>query len=147
VYEVSTASERTFRIYDHGRGRELHLADALSVLKATEEGLWPAHQQEPELTRTDAELEAYQLVQGAQFQVQRLRLQGEAEVTLETGGCLWLVTCLQGTVLLTGKAEPPTDGLLLAPLETVVVPACVDSFGIRGEGVLLCAILTTMLCR
>ena len=144
VYEVSTASERTFRIYDHGRGRELHLADALSVLKATEEGLWPAHQQEPELTRANAELEAYQLVQGAQFQVQRLRLQGEAEVTLETGGRLWLVTCLQGTVSLTGKAEPPTDGLLLAPLETVVVPACVDSFGIRGEGVLLCAILTSI---
>ena len=29
VYEVSTASERTFRIYDYGRGRELHPADAM----------------------------------------------------------------------------------------------------------------------
>jgi mannose-6-phosphate isomerase len=142
VYEVSTASERTFRIYDHGRGRELHLTDALSVLKALEEGLWPALKKEHELARTTGELEAYQLVQGAEFQVQRLRLRREAEVTLQTGGRLWLITCLQGTVSLTTKAEPPTDELLLAPLETVVVPACADSFGIRGEGVLLCAILT-----
>jgi len=142
VYEVSTASERTFRIDDYGRGRELHLADALSVVKATEDGLWPPLKKEPELTRTDAELDAYQLVQGAQFHVQRLRLRSEAEVILETGGRLWLVTGLQGTVSLSTKAEPPTDELLLAPLETVVVPACVNSVGLRGEGVLLCAILT-----
>ncbi len=142
VYEVSTASGRTFRMYDYGRGRELHLADALRVLKTTGEGLWPANQQEPELTRTDADLETYQLVQGAHFHLRRLRLRGEAEVTLETGARLWLITGLQGTVTLTTTAEPPSAELLLAPLETVVVPACVDSFGLRGEGVLLCAILT-----
>ena len=33
VYEVSTASERTFRVYDYGRGRELHLNDAMNVLR------------------------------------------------------------------------------------------------------------------
>ncbi len=33
VYEVSTVSERTFRIYDYGRGRELHLEDAANVLR------------------------------------------------------------------------------------------------------------------
>lgn len=144
VYEVSTASERTFRMYDYGRGRELHLADAWRVLKTTGDGLGPAHPQEPELTRADANLETYQLVQGAHFDLQRLRLRGEAEVTRETGGRLWLVTSLQGTVTLTTTAEPPADELLVAPLETVVVPACVDSFGLRGEGVLLCAILTAM---
>jgi len=33
VYEVSTASERTFRVYDYGRGRELHLNDAMNVIR------------------------------------------------------------------------------------------------------------------
>jgi mannose-6-phosphate isomerase len=144
VYEVSTASERTFRIYDHGRGRELHLDDALSVLKLTEEGLWTALKKEHELARTGEKFEAYQLVQGDQFQVQRLRLAGAAEVTIETGGRLWLVTCLLGTVTLTVKAAPVSEELVLAPLETVVVPACVDCFGLRGAGEVLCTVPTTV---
>ncbi|NMX21491.1 hypothetical protein C5S30_03465, partial [ANME-1 cluster archaeon GoMg4] len=133
VYEVSTASERTFRIYDYNRGRELHLKDAMNVLKLDEAGLGKNLKREPELVREERESEEYQLLRGEHFELGRIKVNGE--VNISTGGRLCVVTGVQGRVTLKSKANVTE----LAPPDTVVVPACVEKFELEGEGEVVCA--------
>ena len=122
VYEVSTASERTFRIFDYGRGRELHLEDAARVLKfgveERGEGLKKAGKERLVLRK---------------FKVRGFKVrggEGEAKVFLEERR-LRVLTCVRGRVRL------KTSGgavLSLTPFETVLLPACLGDFELRGEG-------------
>ena len=50
-----------------------------------------------------------------------------------TGACL--LTCLQGQVTLKSSSAE----VLLAPTDTVLVPACTGSFEMQGEGEVVCA--------
>lgn len=50
-----------------------------------------------------------------------------------TGACL--LTCLQGQVTLKSKSAEVS----LAPQDTVLVPACIESFEMPGEGEVVCA--------
>jgi mannose-6-phosphate isomerase len=134
LYEVSTASERTFRLYDYGRGRELHLKDAMNVLKLAEAGLGKALKNEPELLRKEAGFEDYRLLRGEHFELRLFKVHGD--VTVGTGGRLCVVTGVQGEVTLKTKVNETE----LRPPETVVVPACVDEFRLEGEGEVICAI-------
>jgi mannose-6-phosphate isomerase len=134
LYEVSTASERTFRLYDYGRVRELHLKDAMNVLKLDEAGLGKDLKNEPELLRKEEWFEEYQLLQGDYFELRLFK--GNGDVNIGTGGRLCVVTGVQGEVALTSKANKE---LLLRPPETVVVPACVESFKLKGNGEVICA--------
>ena len=134
VYEVSTASERTFRLYDYGRGRELHLEDAMNVLKFTEGGLGKNLKTKPEIAREEHGFEEYRLLQGERFQLRLCKVHGE--VNLGTEGRLCVVTGVQGEVTLTSKSNE----VELTPPETVVVPACVENFEVEGEGEVVCVI-------
>lgn len=125
VYEVSTASERTFRIYDYGRGRELHLKDAMNVLKLDEGGLGANFKKE-------RGLEDFQLLEGERFQLKLVKVNGEVNVL--TGGKLQVVTCVRGQVTL--KTE--TNATDLTTPETVVVPACVEGSKLVGDGEVVC---------
>ena len=131
VYEVSTASERTFRIYDYGRGRELHLKDAMNVLKLDEEGLGKDLKKEPEIVRKTKELEDYQLLRGEQFELRLLKVHGS--VNISTEGRPWVVTGVRGRIML----ETKTNAIELRLPETVVVPACAENFEMAGEGVVV----------
>jgi mannose-6-phosphate isomerase len=133
LYEVSTASERTFRLYDYGRGRELHLKDAMNVLKLDEAGLGKALKIEPELLHKEVGGEDYQLLRGAHFELRRFKVDGD--VNVGTGGRLCVVTGVRGQVTLKTKANE----IELRPPETVVVPACVDEFSLEGVGEVVCA--------
>jgi len=134
VYEVSTASERTFRIYDYGRGRELHLKDAMNVLKLDAYGR--DLQKESKVVSKERGFEEYQLLSGDYFQLRLFKVHGELNISREGG--LWVVTCVQGQVTL--KSESDTTGLLLAPMDTVLVPACADNLEMEGKGGVMCAI-------
>jgi mannose-6-phosphate isomerase len=133
VYEVSTASERTFRIYDYGRGRELHLKDAMNVLKVDERGLGINLQKEPEIVRKERGFEEYQLLRGEHFQLRLFKVHGDVNVSTE--GRLRVVTCVQGNITLKSELNVTE----LKPPDTVVVPACVEIFELDGEGDLVCA--------
>jgi mannose-6-phosphate isomerase len=133
VYEVSTASERTFRLYDYGRGRELHLEDGMNVLKVNEAGLGEALKKEPKLLRAGDGLDEYQLLQGEHVEVLLFRTDGA--VIKVTGGKLQALTCVGGVV--TVKTE--SEAIALRPQETAVVPACVDVFEVTGRGGVICA--------
>jgi mannose-6-phosphate isomerase len=133
VYEVSTASERTFRLYDYGRGRELHLEDGMNVLNVDEAGLGAALKKEPKLLITNEEFEDYQLLQGKHFEVRLFKINGAFETV--RGGKLQALTCVGGVV--TVKTE--SGAIDLRPQETAVVPACVDAFKVGGRGGVICA--------
>ena len=134
LYEVSTASERTFRLYDYGRGRKLHLNDAMNVLKLDEAGLSKALKIEPELLRKEAGFEEYRLLQGDNFELGLFKVDGD--VTVGTEGRLCVVTGVQGQVTLKTKANE----IELRPPETVVVPACVEKIDLAGKGEVVCAV-------
>jgi mannose-6-phosphate isomerase len=133
IYEASTASERTFRLYDYGRGRELHLKDAMTVLKLDEEARGKDLKKEPELLRKAEGLEDYRLLHGDNFELRLFKVNGN--VNANTEGRLRVLTGVQGQVTLKTKV----NAVELRPLETVVVPACVDEFALEGEGEVICA--------
>ncbi len=130
IYEVSTASERTFRIYDYGRGRELHLKDAMNVLRFEE--LKDA-KTEHKLLREAEGCEVYLLLKGEQIELQRFNVLSK-QVEVITGACL--VTCVEGEVTLKSNTGVVTS---LTPPETVLVPACAASFEMQGAGEVICA--------
>ncbi|HDS46252.1 MAG TPA: hypothetical protein ENN68_09275 [Methanomicrobia archaeon] len=136
VYEVSTASERTFRLYDYGRGRELHLQDGMNVLNVTEGGLGAALKTEPTLLRMNDEFEHYQLLQGKHVELQSFKITGGFETI--TGAKLQVLTCVGGMVTI--KTE--SGAIDLRPQETAVVPACVTAFDLGGHGRVICAQFT-----
>ena len=132
VYEVSTASERTFRIYDYGRGRELHLKDALNVLKLDAYGR--DLQKESKVVSKERGFKEYQLLRGEQFELQLFKVHGDVNISTENR--LQVLTCVQGGISLKSESNVTE----LRPLETVVVPACVERFEMGGEGAVMCAI-------
>jgi mannose-6-phosphate isomerase len=129
IYEVSTASERTFRIYDYGRGRELHLADAQNVLTFEERRDATT---EHELLRKEEESEEYMLLKGKQIELRLFKVRGK-QLKVFTGACL--ITCVEGNVTLKSNTK-----FSLTPPETVLVPACAGGFEMLGNGVVICAI-------
>ena len=133
VYEVSTASERTFRLYDYGRGRELHLEDGMNVLNVHEAGLGETLKKETKLLYTNEGFENYQLLQGKHFEVRLFRIDGAVKKV--TGGELQVLTGVGGVV--TVKTE--SEAIALRPQETMVVPACVDAFEVAGRGAVIYA--------
>jgi mannose-6-phosphate isomerase len=139
VYEVSTASERTFRIYDYGRGRELHLEDAMKVLRFDEEGCGRDLKKEYLPLRKERGFEEYKLLKGEQFELRVFKVQGK-EVKVFTEGKLHVLTCVRGHVTLKSRSNTSTAELSLTPTETVLVPACIESFEMSGDGKIVCAV-------
>ena len=137
VYEVSTASERTFRIYDYGRGRELHLEDAMKVLRFDEVGCGKDLKKAYKVLRKERGCEEYMLLRGEKFELRLFKVHGEIKVFTE--GKLRVLTCVRGEVKLKSESNTNNAELSLAPVETVLVPACVDRFEMSGEGEIVCA--------
>ncbi len=138
VYEVSTASERTFRIYDYGRGRELHLEDAMEVLRFDEAGRGKDLKKVPELLHKERGCEEYMLLRGERFELRLFKVHGKG-VKIFTEGKLQVLTCVRGQVKLKSESNTNNAELSLAPVDTVLVPACVERFEMSGEGEVLCA--------
>jgi mannose-6-phosphate isomerase len=113
VYEVQQPSDLTYRLYDYGRPRELHLEKALEVaiLEPT-----PLPRPEPEGTR---------LLASPYFALHRFSLKGRLSLRADRPLAL---TLLEGAAVLAGRPLRFPDTLLLEPGEEV---------GLEGEGVLL----------
>ncbi len=126
VYEIEQPSDLTFRISDWGRptGRVLHLAEALRALQPTRHA---------ELRGTGFRLDDGSL-ESPQLRLELPDLSGV--ITREPAGrTCEVVTSARGTLHLDG------DGWheILEPLETLVVPAAVDRYTLRGAvGALAC---------
>lgn len=83
VLEIQQNLDLTYRLYDYGRPRELHLDEGVAVSVAV-----------PFATPTHAETLGHEreiLVQGHKFVVERWRWHGQKRVSLPAGVSAWLV--------------------------------------------------------
>ncbi len=124
VFEVQQNSDLTFRLWDWGRPRELHVEDALRALDFTPpppvRSLGEASGAETTLLDTD------------DFRVRRLLLDRPA--TVGTEGVFKLVTVVEGMAALgwrSGGEHPPIP---VRRGDTVLVPAAVDAIFVSPIG-------------
>jgi mannose-6-phosphate isomerase len=125
VFEVQQNSDLTFRLWDWGRPRELHLEQALEALRVGDEGEAVARPR-----RIDAQAEL--LLDTPEFRIRRLRI--DAPATLGTEGRYKLLTVLSGMAAVgwrSGGEHPP---LPVRRGETVLVPAATDAVFVSPIG-------------
>ena len=126
VYEIQQASDITYRLYDWGRRgldgqpRELHIEKSLRV--ADLESLPQVRQPETEL-----------LVDGQYFRTWRHALARDA-LNVESESRFQSLTCIAGVVRVAAAGH---DDIVLHKGESGMIPACIPSFVIRGEGTIL----------
>lgn len=114
LVEVQQNSDITYRLYDYGRPRELHVeAGATVALRAS----YPAHNHQ-RLAATGAA----SLVDGPYFRLDRLDGPPDAATTARYVGAL-LVVPLDCTVSVAGAAVAPGQCALASGLDAVAVPS------------------------
>ena len=123
VFEIQQNSDVTFRIFDWGRPRELHLDKALRAIRTDGD----ADSQTVDSQTVDSETigeGAAWLLREEFFRVRRFDV--KAVATLGTEGSFKILTILDGYGTLgwrSGGEDPP---LRLQRGDTILVPACVD---------------------
>ena len=122
LYEVQQASDVTYRLYDWGRPRELHLVEGLAAADPTSR----ARRVSP-VRRSDArEI----LVACSHFALERWRIEGTSAVRSDAGTCR-VITVIDGTVTIASvRAERG---------RTVVLPADFRATDISGDATILIA--------
>lgn len=126
VYEIQQASDVTYRLYDWGRlgldgqPRELHIEKSLRV--ADLESL-------PRVRQPDTDL----LVDCKYFRAWRHEVAGAA-LSFATEDRFQSLTCIAGMARVAASGY---DEIVLHKGETGMIPACIPSFDMRGEGTIL----------
>lgn len=120
LVETQQTSDITYRLYDYGRGRELHIAEGLAATKL----------------RTNAGRvlslggDVYNvLVRSPFFEVEKINLRGvlQAETTLASPHIL---VAVDGAGIVESQGMEPIS---FAAGEAVVVPACVREYTVRPQ--------------
>jgi mannose-6-phosphate isomerase len=121
VLETQQYSDVTYRLFDYGRGRELHLEKGLDVARAeTAAGLVTAR---PSGDRME-------LVRCEYFVVERWRLQRDVTVTLNDGSGLQVLIALADGC----TVESALGVVALPKAHAVVLPAESVEYTLRGVG-------------
>ena len=119
VLETQQYSDVTYRLWDYGRGRELHVDQGIKALRVeTNAGLVPpvVH---PHFDR---------LIHCAYFTVDRFHLRPTVECALEENGALQVLVALdEGAQVEIGRAVTP-----LKPGHAVILPAGADAAVVRS---------------
>ncbi len=122
AFEVQQNSDLTYRFYDWGRGREVHIDRARRVVDVAPNFERPVRR--PTSLPDGGEL----LMAGAHFAVRRYDLRRAA--LLPTHGRYLAVTVLGGAGRLDWTRDEEHGALPLAACDTLLVPACVDAVAI-----------------
>jgi mannose-6-phosphate isomerase len=115
LIEVQQTSDITYRLYDYGRPRELHLDAGLAVAKGE------AHP--PELRRSLAEHGAVTLVHGPLFQLDRLDGPPTADIAARYAEKPLLAIPLDGPISVGGEAILPGGCCLVGSIADLTVPS------------------------
>ncbi len=115
LIEVQQTSDITYRLYDYGRPRELHLEAGIAVAKGK------THP--PELRRHLAERGAVTLVEGPLFRLDRLDGAPAADVSARFGGKPLLAIPLSDQVTVAGETVLPGECALVEGLAALSVPS------------------------
>lgn len=121
VLETQQYSDTTYRLYDYGRPRPLHVKAGLAVSRAkTEAGLV-----------APAPMDGFtRLVQSPYFVVDRFDLVGGEEVALRKAGELQILVALGEGVVVLG---PGDFALPLKPGHSAIVPAGTGEYRVRAS--------------
>ena len=111
LIEIQQNSDITWRLYDYGRPRELHLEDGLAVARA---GPYNAA-----LHRRVGAAEARLLVDGPRFRLDQLAGPPSREALVRHGAAPVLVLPRAGMVSVGGSAVPPGSAAVAAALGAV----------------------------
>jgi mannose-6-phosphate isomerase len=131
IVETQQQSDTTFRLYDYGRPRELHLKDGLRVIKA-QVGSGKVRPQPFSKTGSNGNL-SQPLVKSPCFSVDKFELHAAEDFDVEAAG---RKTSAQVLVAVDGSAilgAPGADPVLFAKGDAVVVPASIDKFRIQPQ--------------
>jgi len=130
IVETQQQSDTTFRLYDYGRPRELHLKDGLRVIKEKAGSGKVRPRPFDGLDRNGNH--PHPLVASTYFVVQRFDLEkGEiAEFSARDHSSVQIVVAIEGTGVL---QAPDCDPVRFAKGDAVVVPAAVPQFRIQPQ--------------
>ena len=129
VVETQQQSDTTYRLYDYGRPRELHLKDGIAAVKENVKSgkvLRPAPQQIGGNRRAS-------LIAARYFVVDMFEAKDQLQLsTREDSGksSVQVLVAVEGC----GVIEAPgVEPVTLAKGDAVVIPACVEEFGVRPQ--------------
>lgn len=125
VFEVQQNSDLTYRLYDWGRGREVHLERALKVVQAL-----PTPDARPVVPPRALPDGGSLLIATEHFRVRRYALRRPFE--LATHARFATLTAIGGTARVAWTAPNP-GSLALGACDTALVPACVPAVRIEPD--------------
>lgn len=123
VFEVQQNSDVTYRLYDWGRPREVHVQKALAVARTDAGGIAVADR--PVAAPTLLPDGGRELLTTPHFRLRRYELQ--RPFTLTTEGAFATVTVLAGRGMVGWRSGDSDAPLPIVAGDTVLVPACIDS--------------------
>ncbi|MBL8729353.1 MAG: class I mannose-6-phosphate isomerase [Planctomycetes bacterium] len=123
VFEVQQNSDVTYRLYDWGRAREVHVQKALAV--ASTDGGRVAVADRPVVESEALTDGGRQLLSTAHFRLRRYDLQ--RPFTLPTDGAFLTLTVLAGRGIVGWRSGDSDTPLPVGAGDTVLVPACIES--------------------
>ena len=128
IVETQQQSDTTFRLYDYGRPRELHLKDGLRVIKERVASGKVKPQPSSKFGSNGNRLQ--RLISSAYFGVEKFNLQELQEFALPSAGksSAQIVVAVEGSALL---ETPDCDPVSFAKGDAVVVPASIQQFKIQ----------------
>ncbi len=129
VFEVQQNSDVTYRLYDWGRPREVHVQKALAV---TALGERTATTERPVVEPKNLPDGGIELIATEHFRLRRYELQ--RPFTLSTNGCFATVTVLGGRGMLGWRSGGSDAPIQLTAGDTVLVPAAVESVFLSSIG-------------
>jgi mannose-6-phosphate isomerase len=131
IVETQQQSDTTYRLYDYGRPRELHLMDGIAAVKEKVKSgkvLRPAPEQIPGSKNRHATL-----VAAPYFVVDMFEAKDPLELATRDGsgkGSVQILVAIEGCGVIEAAGMDPVT---LAKGDAVVVPACVSRFGVRPQ--------------
>jgi len=120
LVETQQSSDITYRLYDYGRPRELHIDEGLKAIKLDARA--------GKVVRRDGDDPRF-LVRSPFFQVEKQRLTAPLDATVSLSSPHILVV-LEGAAKIASAGMEPVS---LARGEAVVVPACVPQYSVRPQ--------------
>ena len=120
LVETQQASDITYRLYDYGRQRELHIKDGIAAIKLNTRAGKVVRQ-----NRDGSNV----LVRSPFFQVEKLKLSGpfSGSVSPESPH---IIVAIEGSAILESQGMEPVS---FPKGEAVVVPACVPHYSVRPQ--------------
>ncbi|MGP0019976.1 MAG: type I phosphomannose isomerase catalytic subunit [Candidatus Sulfotelmatobacter sp.] len=131
VVETQQQSDTTYRLYDYGRPRELHLKDGLAAVKE-KVGSGKVIRSAPEQMPCGKNRHAA-LVGAPYFVVDMFEAKEPLELSTNDGSgrsSAQILVAVEGCGVIEAEG---TDPVTLAKGDAVVIPACVDKFAVRPQ--------------